>query len=152
MNIYTKTSAELHSGEVDHAVVHDLPELAASFASKIPADSNITPAECQAWLLTNRVDPLAAVNGAAAWAAQILENKSRGANVTKFSNEIDRPSKVVSAETSASGAAPTPSSPHALFPPCNSHHHSSRYATSHPSLFRTFLQQCWCHLIRCQRR
>jgi chaperone BCS1 len=111
VNIYVKTPAELHSGEVDHAAVHDLPELAASFASKIPADSNITPAECQAWLLTNRVNPLAAVDGAAAWAAQILENKSRGANVAKFSNEIDRPLKAAPTKVSASEASSTPQSP-----------------------------------------
>ena len=99
-NLYTKTPAELYAGEIDHAAVHNLPELAASFASKIPADAKITPAECQAWFLANRVDPLAAVNGAEAWAAEILENKARGANVAKFSNEIQKPAKASPTEAS----------------------------------------------------
>lgn len=101
---------------MDHAAVHDLPELAASFANEIPANANITPAECQAWLLANRVNPLAAVNGAAAWAAEIVENKSRGANVAKFSNEIDRPTKAVPTEAAPTQAASTLSPPTVVTP------------------------------------
>ena len=115
-NIYTKSPTELYAGEVDHAAVHDLPELAASFANEIPANANITPAECQAWLLANRVNPLAAVNGAAAWAAEIVENKSRGANVAKFSNEIDRPTKAVPTEAAPTQAASTLSPPTVVTP------------------------------------
>jgi chaperone BCS1 len=115
-NIYTKSAVELYAGEIDHAASHDLPQLAASFASKIPADSNITPAECQAWLLTNRVNPLAAVNGTAAWAGEIIENKSRGANVAKFSNEINGPTKANATDTSLSEATSTPSSPAVAHP------------------------------------
>jgi chaperone BCS1 len=110
-NIYTKSSAELYAGEIDHAAVHDLPELAKSFANSIPIDAHVTPAECQAYLLANRVNPLAAVNGAAAWAAEIIANKLRGANVAKFSNEVNRPAKAVDAKASSTPSSPTVTSP-----------------------------------------
>jgi chaperone BCS1 len=100
MNIYTKTPAELYAGETDYAAAHNLHELAASFASKIPANASITPAECQAWLLANRTDPLAAMNGAAAWATEVVGNKLRGANVAEFSNEIDKSTKASPTEPS----------------------------------------------------
>jgi chaperone BCS1 len=104
--IYTKSSAKLYAGEVDHASVHDLPELATSFANSIPVGAQITPAECQAYLLANRVDPLAAVNGSAAWAAEIIETKLRGANVAKFSNEISKSAEVADTKASPAQASP----------------------------------------------
>lgn len=87
-NIYTKCAEELYENEANAADVHDIPALAVEFASKIPIDSAITPAECQAWLLANRLDPLAAVNGAVGWAREVIENKLRGANVATFANEV----------------------------------------------------------------
>ena len=104
--IYTKSSAELYAGEVDPASVHDIPELATSFANSIPVGAQITPAECQAYLLANRVDPLAAVNGSAAWAAEIIETKLRGANVAKFSNEISKSAGVADTKASPAQASP----------------------------------------------
>lgn len=87
-NIYTKCAEELYEDEANAADVHDIPALAVEFASKIPIDSAITPAECQAWLLANRLDPLAAVNGAVGWAREVIENKLRSANVATFANEV----------------------------------------------------------------
>jgi chaperone BCS1 len=89
-NIYTKTSDELWKGEENVADVHDIPAMAAQFARKIPVDAAITPAECQAWLLANRLDPVAALEGASHWANEIIENKLRGANVASFTNEIKK--------------------------------------------------------------
>jgi chaperone BCS1 len=115
-NIYTKTSAELYAGEIDHAAVHDLQALATSLADGIPVNAHITPAECQAYLLANRVNPLAAVNGAAAWAAETIAIKLRGANVATFSNEINKPAeaadtKAAHTETSSTEDSSIPSSP-----------------------------------------
>lgn len=89
-NVYTKTANELYKDERNAADEHDIPAMAARFASKIPPDAAITPAECQAWLLANRLDPVAAVDGAEKWAEEIIENKLRGANVASFTNEIKR--------------------------------------------------------------
>lgn len=87
-NIYTKTGDELYRDETNAADEHDIPAMAAHFALKIPVNAAITPAECQAWLLANRLDPVAAVDGAEQWAREIIENKLRGANVASFTNEI----------------------------------------------------------------
>lgn len=89
-NIYTKTADELWKGEENTAEVHDIPAMAAQFATKIPLNAAITPAECQAWLLANRLDPVTALEGAAQWAKEIIENKLRGANVASFTNEIKK--------------------------------------------------------------
>jgi len=89
-NIYTKTADELYKDEENAANVHDIPAMAAQFARKIPIDAAITPAECQAWLLANRLDPVTAIEGAAQWAREIIENKLRGANVATFTNEIKK--------------------------------------------------------------
>jgi chaperone BCS1 len=105
--IYIKSPAELYAGEIDHAAVNDLPELANLFATSIPVGAQITPAECQAYLLANRVNPLAAANGAAAWAAEVIENKLRGANVAKFANEINKPAKVAKSKASPAEATST---------------------------------------------
>lgn len=87
-NIYTRAPNEIYKDEENTADVHDIPALAAHFAEKIPIDAAITPAECQAWLLANRLDPVAAFDGAAEWAKEIVETKLRGANVASFTNEI----------------------------------------------------------------
>jgi len=89
-NIYTKTADELWKNEENASDVHDIPAMAAQFATKIPLNAAITPAECQAWLLANRLDPVAALDGAAQWAREIIENKLRGANVASFTNEIKK--------------------------------------------------------------
>jgi chaperone BCS1 len=90
INIYTKTSDELWKDEENAAEAHDIPAMAAQFATKIPLNAAITPAECQAWLLANRLDPVTALNGASQWAKEIIENKLRGANVASFTNEIKK--------------------------------------------------------------
>lgn len=87
-NIYTTASDEVFKDEKNSADEYDIPAMAAQFASKIPVNAAITPAECQAWLLANRLDPVAAVDGAEQWAKEIIENKLRGANVATFTNEI----------------------------------------------------------------
>lgn len=89
-NIYTRKANELYKNEQNAADIHDIPAMARQFAAKIPTDSAITPAECQAWLLSNRLDPVAALEGADAWAKEIIENKLRGANVASFKNEVRR--------------------------------------------------------------
>ncbi|KAM0702314.1 hypothetical protein Q7P35_011224 [Cladosporium inversicolor] len=89
-NIYTKTSEELWKDEEDTSEAHDIPAMAAQFATKLPRNAAITPAECQAWLLANRLDPVTALDGAAQWAKEIIENKLRGANVASFTNEIKK--------------------------------------------------------------
>lgn len=88
--IYT-TSADGTSNQGENfADSMDIPAMAAEFASKIPLNAPITPAETQAWLLVNRLSPKAAVEGAAEWAQEIVDNKKRGANVASFANEIDK--------------------------------------------------------------
>jgi chaperone BCS1 len=87
-NIFTRTAAELYKDEKSASDEHDIPAMAVQFASKIPTDAAITPAEVQAWLLSNRTDPVAALEGAAEWAKDIIETKLRGANVAKFTNEV----------------------------------------------------------------
>jgi hypothetical protein len=62
--------------------------MAVHLASEIPTDAAITPAEVQAWLLSNRTDPVVALEGAAEWVKEIIETKLRGANVAKFTNEV----------------------------------------------------------------
>jgi chaperone BCS1 len=87
-NIFTRTAAELYKDEKSASDEHEIPAMAVQLASKIPTDAAITPAEVQAWLLSNRTDPVAALEGAAEWTKDIIETKLRGANVAKFTNEV----------------------------------------------------------------
>jgi chaperone BCS1 len=87
-NIFARTAAELYKDEKSASDEHDIPAMAVQFASKMPTDAAITPAEVQAWLLSNRTDPAAALEGAAEWVKDIIETKLRGANVAKFTNEV----------------------------------------------------------------
>lgn len=105
-NIYTRTANELYKGETNAADTHDIPAMAEQFAAKIPVGAAITPAECQAWLLSNRLDPVAALEGADQWASEIIENKLRGANVASFANEVKRIPKL---RRESCDGPPTPS-------------------------------------------
>ena len=108
-NIYTKTADELWKDEQNTAEVHDIPTMAAHFATKIPINAAITPAECQAWLLFNRLDPVAALDGAAQWAKEIIENKLRGANVASFTNEIKKGMPIALRRLDTPPTSPVPS-------------------------------------------
>jgi hypothetical protein len=87
-NIFTRTAAELYKGEKSASDEYGISAMAVQFASRIPTDAAITPAEVQAWLLSSRTDPIAALEGAVEWAKDIVETKLRGANVAKFTNEV----------------------------------------------------------------
>jgi hypothetical protein len=80
-HIFTRTATELYRDEKSASYEYEIPAMAVQFASRIPTDAAITPAEAQAWLLSNRTDPVAALRGAAEWAKDIVETKLRGANV-----------------------------------------------------------------------
>jgi hypothetical protein len=60
----------------------------------MPPDSMISPAEVQGYLMIHRQDPQAALDGVSVFAAEIIENKRRGANVAKHANETDRADRV----------------------------------------------------------
>lgn len=105
-NIFTRTTNELYKEEKNAADTHDIPAMAEQFAAKIPVGAAITPAECQAWLLSNRLDPVAALEGADQCAREIIENKLRGANVASFANEVRRIPKL---RRGSGDGPPTPS-------------------------------------------
>lgn len=88
--IYTTSADETSDQGENFTDSMDIPAMAVEFASKIPLDAPITPAEIQAWLLLNRLNPKGAVEGAAEWAQEIVDNKKRGAKVASFANEIDK--------------------------------------------------------------
>lgn len=92
-HLYTKRPDELVDGKASLYQYYDISSLAQDFASAIPPDSMITPAEVQGYLMIHRKDPQAAVEGAAAFAEQIIETKERGANVAAHANEIRRKRK-----------------------------------------------------------
>jgi hypothetical protein len=87
-NTFTRTAAELYKGEKSASDEYEISAMAVQFASRIPTDAAITPAEVQAWLLSSRTDPIAALEGAVEWAKDIVETKLRGANVVKSTNEV----------------------------------------------------------------
>lgn len=55
--IYTTSADETYKGETSPAGTMDIPAMAEEFASKVPLDAPITPAELRAWLLLHRLIP-----------------------------------------------------------------------------------------------
>ena len=64
--------------------------MAEAFASAIPSGGRISPAEVQGYLMIHRRDPVAAVEGAQAFAKDIIEVKARDKNVAEHANEIEK--------------------------------------------------------------
>jgi chaperone BCS1 len=93
-HLYTKRPDELVEGETSVSDDHNIPAMARAFAEAIPPDSMISPAEVQGYLMIHRQDPQAALDGAPAFAAEIIETKRRGANVAMHANEVHGAVKV----------------------------------------------------------
>ena len=74
--IYTKTSQDTSSGDADR-----IQELAHRFASSIPSEQ-LSPAEALGYLMMYRNDPVTAADRADHWAADVIDTKLRGANVS----------------------------------------------------------------------
>jgi len=91
---YTKRPDELAEGETSVSEDQGILAMAQAFAQAIPPGSMISPAEVQGYLMIHRQDPQAALDGASAFAMEIIETKRRGANVATHANEIDRPGTV----------------------------------------------------------
>lgn len=89
-HLYTKTSDELLEGEASASMHHDIKCLAKEFASAIPVGSKISPADVQGYLMVHRDDPVAAVEGAHAFAKEIIEVKAKDKNVAEHANEIEK--------------------------------------------------------------
>jgi chaperone BCS1 len=89
-HLYTKTPEELTEGETSPSALHDVSQLAKDFARAIPPGGKISPAEVQGYLMIHRADPLAAVEGAHAFAKDIIEVKARDKNVADHANEIEK--------------------------------------------------------------
>jgi chaperone BCS1 len=89
-HLYTKTSEELAEGETSVSARYDVAQLAKAFAGAIPSDGKISPAEVQGYLMIHRRDRLAAVDGARAFAEDIIEVKARDKNVAEHANEIEK--------------------------------------------------------------
>jgi hypothetical protein len=84
---------ELVKGETSASEQHDIPQLAKVFAGAIPSGGRISPAELQGYLMIHRRDPVAAVEGAHAFAKDIIEVKARDKNVVEHVNEIEKKGK-----------------------------------------------------------
>jgi chaperone BCS1 len=89
-HLYTKTSDELLEGETSASAQYDIALLAKDFASAIPSGSKISPVEVQGYLMIHRRDPVAAVEGAQAFAKDIIEVKARAKNVADHANKIEK--------------------------------------------------------------
>lgn len=89
-HLYTKTPDELVEGETSASAQHDITQMARDFASAIPSGGRISPAEVQGYLMIHRKDPVAAVEGARAFAEDIIELKARDKNVAEHANEIEK--------------------------------------------------------------
>lgn len=85
---YTKRPEELVDAESSGSEHYDIPSVAQAFASAIPKDSMISPAEVQGYLMKHCHDPQAAVEGAEEFARHIIEIKAQGKNVAAFANEL----------------------------------------------------------------
>ena len=89
-HLYTKTPDELVEGETSASAQYDIAQMAEAFASAIPSGGRISPAEVQGYLMIHRRDPVAAVEGAEAFAKDIIEVKARDKNVAEHANEIEK--------------------------------------------------------------
>ena len=89
-HLYTKTPDELVEGETSASAQYDIAQMAEAFASAIPSGGRISPAEVQGYLMIHRRDPVAAVEGAQAFAKDIIEVKARDKNVAEHANEIEK--------------------------------------------------------------
>jgi chaperone BCS1 len=89
-HLYTKTPNELIEGETSASTQYDIKRLAKDFADAVPSDGKISPAEVQGYLMIHRTDPTAAVEGAQAFAKDILEVKARDKNVAEYANEVKK--------------------------------------------------------------
>lgn len=84
-HIFCKSAEELLPGEAPTDKVAILA-LAEKFALSFP-EGVLTPGEVQGHLLIHRADPQAAVRLMPAYAAAVVEKRSRGVNVSKEINE-----------------------------------------------------------------
>lgn len=89
-HLYTKTPDELVEGETSASAQYDIAQMAEAFASAIPSGGRISPAEVQGYLMIHRRDPVAAVEGAQAFAKDIIEVKARDKNVAEHANEVEK--------------------------------------------------------------
>jgi chaperone BCS1 len=89
-HLYTKTPDELVEGETSASAQYDIAQMATAFASAIPSGGRISPAEAQGYLMIHRRNPVAAVEGAHAFAKDIIEVKARDKNVVEHANEIEK--------------------------------------------------------------
>ena len=97
-HIHSASPEEKAAGQKEAVEQHDIAALAKEFPSKIPAGSQISPAEVQGYLMLHRNDPLTAIAGVEAFAQQIIDIKARSAKVAAFDNEVDKKENGADAE------------------------------------------------------
>ncbi|KAK3711658.1 hypothetical protein LTR37_009434 [Vermiconidia calcicola] len=92
-HVFTKSPSEPARSDAaqEDLVINDM---ANHFAADIPSEA-LSPAEIQGYLMIHRNDPAAAVENAAGWAAQLIETKARGANVSAANESFRAPARDV---------------------------------------------------------
>lgn len=109
-HIFERAPEEIAEGDTVDAEKHDIPALATTFASRVPANK-LSPAEVQGFLLMHRADPVAAVDEVAEWAKKTVDLKAAGVNVDSFDSGIkaDDAKSLESGDSDETANDPSPS-------------------------------------------
>lgn len=132
LHIFTKTLDEMTSDPDSETLplsTERLHSMASDFASYIPEEAFLSPAEVQGFLMRHRDDPLAALSNAASWATEVLEVKEKGKNVADFDNEIKRGGALF---TGRGSAAPPAVNGDVVIDPRNMHRSRAYRRSAHP--------------------